>query len=148
MRYFQTFDFDSHTKLTVEADEACILAVHFKYISRTPNEVTQVATKQLREFILGKRKVFDLPLSPDGTDFQQSVWKQMIKIPFGKTKTYKDIALKTGGANYARAVGMACNKNPIPIFIPCHRVIGSSGKLIGYAGGLKLKKILISLEQN
>ena len=99
------------------------------------------AQKQLDEYFAGKRKTFDLPLSPHGTDFQKKVWNALLKIPYGKTISYKDI-----DPNAPRAVGMACNKNPIIIVIPCHRVIGSNGKLTGYAGGLEFKEKLLTLE--
>ena len=105
------------------------------------------AAKQLEEYLSGKRKAFDLPLAPQGTEFQQRVWMALQEIPYGKTCSYKDIAEKIGNVKACRAVGMANNKNPIAIFIPCHRVIGANGKLVGYAGGLDLKKKLLDLER-
>lgn len=97
------------------------------------------AGEQLKQYLNGKRKIFDLPLEPKGTEFQAKVWKALEKIPYGKTYSYKDIAIDIGNVNAARAVGMANNKNTIPIFIPCHRVIGANGKLVGYAGGSNTK---------
>ncbi|MCB2355571.1 methylated-DNA--[protein]-cysteine S-methyltransferase [Clostridium estertheticum] len=105
------------------------------------------ANKQLQEYFSGKRKTFDLPLAPSGTDFQQKVWSSLLEIPYGKTNSYKDIAKNVGNINAARAVGMANSKNPIFILIPCHRVIGANGKLVGYAGGLSVKEKLLEIEK-
>ena len=101
---------------------------------------------QIDEYIKGKRKIFDLPLNPNGTEFQKKVWKALTEIPYGETTSYKDIAVTLGNEKACRAVGMANNKNPIPIIIPCHRVIGANKKLVGYVGGLDLKKMLLNLE--
>jgi O-6-methylguanine DNA methyltransferase len=105
------------------------------------------AYEQIKEYLNGKRSTFDLPLAPQGTEFQQNVWKALQEIPYGKTNTYKDVAKKIGNINASRAVGMANNKNPILLFIPCHRVIGASGKLVGYAGGLDVKEKLLEIEK-
>lgn len=105
------------------------------------------ANEQLEEYFAGKRKMFDLPFLPQGTEFRQKVWKALQDIPYGKTCSYKDIAKDIGNIKASRAVGMANNKNPIPILIPCHRVIGANGKLVGYAGGLDLKEKLLELEK-
>ena len=105
------------------------------------------AKQQLREYFNNKRQTFDLKLNPAGTVFQRHAWQQLIKIPYGETRRYKDIAAGLGNPNASRAVGMANNKNPIPIIIPCHRVIGANNKLVGYAYGLELKQQLLSLEQ-
>ncbi len=102
---------------------------------------------QLDEFFTGTRKVFDLPLGPKGTQFQQKVWQALQEIPYGETRTYGEIAAAAGNPKAARAVGMANNKNPIAILIPCHRVVGSRGKLVGYAAGLEKKMWLLELEQ-
>lgn len=110
------------------------------------NELTEKCEKQLREYFSGTRKNFDLPLSPAGTDFQKQVWKNLLDIPFGKTVSYLDIALILGDKNATRAVGSANGQNPIGIIIPCHRVIGSDGKLTGYAGGLWRKEWLLNFE--
>ena len=104
--------------------------------------------KQLDEYFAGKRKTFDLPLVPKGTEFQQKVWKALQEIPYGETKTYGEIAAAIGNPKAARAVGMANNKNPIGIIIPCHRVVGANGKLVGYAGGMEKKEFLLELERN
>lgn len=105
------------------------------------------AERQLKEYFAGVRKKFDLPLKPDGTAFFQSVWKALMDIPYGETRTYGDIAAAVGKPKAARAVGMANHHNPIMIVIPCHRVIGSNGQLVGYAGGLDIKRRLLSLEE-
>ena len=102
---------------------------------------------QLEEYFLGERKTFDIPLNPKGTQFMKKVWTSLQKIPYGETRTYKQIAQSIENPKAVRAVGMANNKNPIPIIIPCHRVIGSNGKLVGYALGLKIKQELLDLEK-
>ena len=104
------------------------------------------AKKQLEEYFEGKRKKFDLPLKQAGTEFQKKVWKALKEIPYGKTRTYKEVAKMVGNEKASRAVGMANNKNNIPIIVPCHRVIGSDGKLVGYALGLDMKRYLLDLE--
>lgn len=108
--------------------------------------ILQQTIFQLKEYFNGTRKTFDLKLAPEGTEFQQKVWKFVQIVNFGETASYLDIALKTGSEKNTRAVGMANGKNPIPIIIPCHRIIGSNGKLTGYAGGLERKRWLLSHE--
>ncbi len=105
------------------------------------------AAKQLDEYFAGIRTAFDLPLHPNGTEFQRSVWSALTNISYGQTKTYGAIAREIMNPNAARAVGNANNRNPIPIIIPCHRVIGASGDLVGYGGGLQRKQFLIDVEQ-
>lgn len=102
--------------------------------------------KQLLEYLEGKRKVFDVPLNPKGTKFMKEVWTVLQQIPYGETRTYGQIAQRIGKPKAARAVGMANHRNSIPIIIPCHRVIGSNGKLVGYALGMEMKEILLKLE--
>ena len=104
--------------------------------------------KQLEQYFAGQRQQFDLPLDFQGTDFQQQVWQTLLTIPYGETRSYKDIALQIGNQKAVRAVGAANGRNPISIIAPCHRVIGSSGALVGFAGGLDKKQILLSLEQS
>lgn len=104
------------------------------------------AKNELEEYFEGKRKEFDLPLKQEGTEFQKKVWNALSKIPYGETRTYKEIAKMIGNEKASRAVGMSNNKNNIPIIIPCHRVIGSNGKLVGYALGLDMKQYLLDLE--
>ncbi len=103
--------------------------------------------KQLGEYFAGKRTQFDLPINVDGTEFQKRVWKQLSQIPFGKTVSYKDIAIKLNASGASRAVGTANGRNPISIVVPCHRVISSDGTLGGYAGGLPAKVKLLTLEK-
>lgn len=104
--------------------------------------------KQLSEYFNGQRKEFDLPLAFKGTDFQNSVWQALQTIPFGETRSYKEIAIQIGNPKGARAVGMANNRNPISIVIPCHRVVGHNGNLVGYGGGLSIKEFLLDLEKS
>lgn len=103
--------------------------------------------KQLNEYFKGKRKEFDLPLNIEGTPFQIKVWQALQKIPYGQTRSYKEIAEAINSPKAYRAVGMANNRNRIMIVIPCHRVIGSNNNLVGYAGGLNMKEMLLSLEK-
>lgn len=103
--------------------------------------------QQLDEYFAGKRKKFDIPIKLDGTDFQINVWKELLKIPYGETCSYLDIAKRIGNPKASRAVGMANNKNKIIIIVPCHRVIGSNKKLVGYACGLEVKEKLLELER-
>ncbi|MGE4277627.1 MAG: methylated-DNA--[protein]-cysteine S-methyltransferase [Lawsonibacter sp.] len=102
--------------------------------------------EQLLEYLAGTRTHFDLPLDPQGTPFQQRVWAVLREIPYGQTRSYRDVALAADCPRGFRAVGMANNRNPIPIFIPCHRVVGADGSLVGYGGGLDLKRRLLALE--
>ena len=108
--------------------------------------ILTIVEAQLKDYFKGKRKTFDIPLVPEGTEFQKLVWLQLLKIPFGETISYGEQAKRLGKPNAARAVGAANGKNPIGIIIPCHRVIGASGSLTGFAGGLDAKKFLLALE--
>ena len=105
------------------------------------------AVRRIREYFSGGRKEFELELAPAGTPFQRRVWAEILKIPYGQMRTYGQIAEAVGKPSAARAVGMACGRNPIWIAVPCHRVVGFGGKLTGYAGGLDKKKYLLDLEQ-
>ncbi|NLK64926.1 MAG: methylated-DNA--[protein]-cysteine S-methyltransferase [Tissierellia bacterium] len=140
-------------KITIAEEDGYITHVLFgneKLHDSTVNETPLIkeAHIQIVEYLKGERSSFDLPLSPSGTEFQQRVWNALKAIPYGKTVTYKDIAKKVGNEKACRAVGMANNRNPISIIIPCHRVIGKNGKLIGYGGGLGIKEYLLKLESN
>lgn len=104
------------------------------------------AAKQLGEFFDGRRRHFDLPLAASGTQFQREVWSQLTKIPFGEVRSYRDIAAEIGRPTAVRAVGAANGRNPLPIVVPCHRVIGADGSLTGFAGGLERKRQLLVLE--
>jgi methylated-DNA-[protein]-cysteine S-methyltransferase len=114
-------------------------------VAETP--LIKKAAAQLAEYFAGKRVKFDLPLAPAGTEFQRSVWQALLTIPFGKTRSYGEIAVQIGNPKACRAVGMANNRNPIAIIIPCHRVIGRDGSLVGYGGGLDIKRYLLDLEK-
>ena len=104
--------------------------------------------KQINQYFAGNRQIFNVPLKPNGTDFQLSVWNVLKKIPYGKTISYQELAYRVGNKNASRAVGNANGKNPIPIIIPCHRVIRKNGKLGGFGGGINIKKKLLELERN
>ena len=104
------------------------------------------AKRQLAEYFAGARQIFDIPLAPHGTEFQQKVWKELRGIPFGKTLSYGELARTIGSPGASRAVGMANGRNPISIIVPCHRVIGANGKLTGYGGGLPRKAALLERE--
>ena len=104
------------------------------------------AAAQLTEYFMGRRASFDLPLAPEGTEFQRAVWTALTAIPMGETRSYGDIARAVGRPKASRAVGAANHRNPLPIVIPCHRVIGANGAMVGYGGGLKLKEALLGLE--
>ncbi len=112
----------------------------------TKTKLTDKAYAQLLEYFDGKRKTFDLPYKLNGTDFQKKVWSALIGIPYGETRSYKDIAKIIGNEKASRAIGMANNKNPITVIVPCHRVIGANGKLVGYAGGINMKEFLLKME--
>ena len=123
-------------------------------IFRNPESDFQAASgilaeciSQLSLYFSGNLKIFDLPLAPTGTPFQLRVWKELVKIPYGQVITYRDLAIRVQGPTYTRIVGQANSRNPVSILIPCHRVIGMNGALIGYAGGLWRKKFLLELEQ-
>jgi methylated-DNA-[protein]-cysteine S-methyltransferase len=104
------------------------------------------ARRQLDEYFAGRRQKFNLAIAPQGTQFQQLVWQELIRIPYGKTASYGEIARRVGRPKASRAVGMANHHNPLPIIIPCHRVIGADGSLTGFGGGLDVKKFLLDLE--
>jgi len=109
-------------------------------------EVLEICKEQLKNYFSGKTFVFDLPLHPEGTEFQQKVWNELLKIPYGETITYMELAVRLGDPKAVRAVGTVNGRNPIAIVIPCHRVIGAGNKLTGYAGGIWRKKLLLELE--
>jgi methylated-DNA-[protein]-cysteine S-methyltransferase len=111
------------------------------------NSVLYDAIIELNQYCYGQRKAFDLKLDPEGSDFEKKVWAYVQTIPYGKVVTYEDVAKGIGEPNGERAVGMALNRNPIPLFIPCHRVVGKNNALVGYIGGLDLKKKLLAMEK-
>ena len=116
-------------------------------VEQADHPVLLETQKQLTEYFAGKRQQFNLPLDFAGTEFQQKVWQALLSIPFGETRSYRDIAEQIGNVKAVRAVGAANGKNPISIIAPCHRVVGTNGKLVGFAGGLGNKDILLRLEK-
>ena len=135
-------------KIFIAEKNGFIAQVYFKEISAEKKETALIKKTylELAEYFNGKRQIFNVPLSPEGTPFQKKVWEELKKIPYGQTATYKEIAKGIDNEKACRAVGMANNKNPIAIIIPCHRVIGSNGSLTGYAGGLTVKNKLLQIE--
>jgi methylated-DNA-[protein]-cysteine S-methyltransferase len=142
--------------LLLAADEAGLREVRFvngrKHADPDPSwredsKPLAETIRQLRAYFAGQRESFDLPLAPQGTAFQLKVWKLLCDIPYGETESYGELARRCGNAKASRAVGLANGSNPIPIIIPCHRVIGSDGKLTGYGGGLPIKEKLLALER-
>lgn len=135
--------------LTLECSEHALTALRFGAATEErPYVLLDTAAEQLLEYFSGGRQTFDLPMSPEGTDFQRTVWQALLTIPFGKTISYRELAVLLGRPTAARAVGMANHRNPLPILIPCHRVIGSNGQLTGYIGGVDVKAELLALEQS
>jgi len=140
--------------LKIDGDDQFITSIHFldKALEEDEqyqaNDLIQDCINQLKEYFEGHRKEFDLALNPAGTEFQQHVWGKVSEIPYGETTSYGLIAKLLGDQKFSRAVGLANGANPIPIIIPCHRVIGNDGSLTGYAGGLDRKKWLLNHEQS
>jgi methylated-DNA-[protein]-cysteine S-methyltransferase len=142
--------------ITLVADGAALACLYLD-VQRYPDDlgdtdagdsiVLQEAERQLTEYFAGERTEFDLPLAADGTPFQRRVWSALCDIPYGETISYGELARRIGQPTASRAVGLANGRNPISIVVPCHRVIGSSGKLVGYGGGLDRKQTLLELER-
>ena len=137
--------------ITVFENENKIIGLKFNKIKDNSNFILSSLIEktfiELNEYFEGKRKKFDIPIKPNGTDFQKKVWMELTKIPYGTYTTYKNIADKIGNKNASRAVGSANNKNPILIIIPCHRVIGSNNKLRGYSQGINYQEKLLKIEK-
>jgi len=138
-------------QLKITADENSINSILFVFDNtqlenENSNEILEICKKQLNEYFVGERKEFDVNINQEGTEFQQKVWNELVKLPFGKTVSYNYIAERVGGKNMMRAVGSANGKNQISIIVPCHRVIGSDGSLTGYAGGMWRKEWLLKHE--
>lgn len=137
--------------ISVVANHSAIVGVYFDTLQsnirleKTP--LLEEAERQLNQYFQGKRESFDLPLFYEGTQFQVSVWEALLTIPYGETRSYGEIAKQIGNPKAPRAVGLANNRNPIAIIIPCHRVIGADGSLVGFGGGLHFKRFLLDLEQ-
>ena len=148
-----TYQYSYETMLgsvTLVEEDGALLAIstHRSWegiVQETP--LIKEAYRQLNEYLQGNRKTFDLPLRMKGTDFQVNVWKALCDIPYGETRSYKQIAEAIGNPKAVRAVGMANNKNPLLVVVPCHRVIGANGKLVGYAAGIEKKEFLLKLEK-
>jgi methylated-DNA-[protein]-cysteine S-methyltransferase len=117
-------------------------------IVETETRILYEAGEQLQNYFQGKRKEFELSMQLMGTEFMRNVWHSLLTIPYGETRSYAEIACLIGNKNACRAVGSANHRNPIPIIVPCHRVIGSDGKLVGYGGGLRIKSYLLELEKH
>ena len=137
--------------VTLVEEDGALLAISTHHVydgicQETP--LIKEAHQQLSEYLKGERKSFDLPLRMKGTDFQQRVWNALLKIPYGETRSYKQIAEAIGNPKAVRAVGMANNRNPLLIVVPCHRVIGADGKLVGYGAGIEKKEFLLRLEKS
>lgn len=135
--------------ILIEEEDGMLERVIFydgEEIFNQTSKVIEECVQQLEEYFQGKRKTFDLPIRYEGTDFQKKVWEIVAKIPFGVTKTYKDLAVELDNLGAIRAVGTANGANPFHIIIPCHRIIGTDGSLTGYAGGIEKKKALLTLE--
>ncbi|WIF94192.1 methylated-DNA--[protein]-cysteine S-methyltransferase [Caminicella sporogenes] len=137
--------------IEIQSNEGKIISLNFVEEKKYKEKfcpILEEAKRQLKEYFNRQRKEFNLPIKLKGTDFQKKVWNELIKIPYGKTCSYKDIAKRIGNKNASRAVGNANNKNKIAIIIPCHRVVGSDGRLVGYEAGLWRKKWLLEHEKS
>ena len=151
--YFKTYD-TVIGKIIIEESEEKISRIEIvngteKFDGKEEEtELINKTYKELDEYFRGKRKTFDIPLKIEGTEFQKKVWNALLEIPYGETRSYLEIAKRIDNPKASRAVGMANHNNKIIIIIPCHRVIGSNKKLVGYAGGLDVKERLLKLEQN
>jgi methylated-DNA-[protein]-cysteine S-methyltransferase len=135
--------------LIIKSDEKSITEIEFSeddVLSQNSSGVIEKCKEQLIDYLSGKIISFDFPIHPKGTNFQQKVWAELLKIPYGETITYQQLAERLGDSKAVRAVGTANGRNPLAIVIPCHRVIGAGNKLTGYAGGIWRKRILLELE--
>ena len=135
--------------LTLHSDGAALTALRFGADGSDAGACPLLhrAAGELAAYFRGELRTFSVPLSPAGTDFQRSVWDALATIPYGQTASYRDVARTIGNPRACRAVGTANHRNPLPILIPCHRVVGSDGSLTGYAGGLQRKQFLLALEK-
>lgn len=131
------------------AREGYLVRIVFGGVEATDDvdKVLLTAKMQLEEYFAGTRREFSVPLDMEGTEFQKKVWRALMDIPYGEVCSYSEIAEKVGSPKAARAIGMANHVNPIPVIVPCHRVTGKSGKLVGYAGGIDMKALLLELEK-
>lgn len=146
MTYMMTFT-TPLGPMTLTSDGEAISSLHFGAGGNdNPCPLLEKAAEQLQEYFDGRRREFDLPLKPEGTKFQQAVWRALCDIPYGETRSYLDIAEALGNKKACRAVGLANGRNPVAVVIPCHRVIGTDGSLTGYASGVDKKAFLLALE--
>lgn len=137
--------------VTLVEEDGALLAISLKSIqegTELETPIIQEAHRQITEYLKGERKVFDLSIRLRGTDFQQQVWTVLLDIPYGETRSYKQIAEAIGNPKGMRAVGMANNRNPLLIVVPCHRVIGANGSMVGYGEGVEMKEFLLRLEKS
>ena len=140
-------------KVTIAENDGYIIGIYFEKdkipetVEEKETDLIKEAIRQITLYLDGKLEYITVPIKLEGTEFQKLVWNELKKIPYGKTCTYKDIAKGIGNEKACRAVGNANNKNKIPIIVPCHRVIGTNGKLVGYAGGLDIKEKLLDIEK-
>jgi methylated-DNA-[protein]-cysteine S-methyltransferase len=159
MTTYYTFIDSPIDRLMLTSDGKCLTGVYMidqrhepaigkNWIEDPSAEPFRVTSVQLSEFFSGQRHEFDLPLAPAGTPFQLRVWEELCRIPYGETISYGELAKRVGNANASRAVGLANGRNPLPIIVPCHRVIGANGKLTGFGGGLWRKEKLLDLERS
>ena len=135
--------------LGIAVDDAGLCRVEFRGSpgSSSPDPLLDEAAGQLKRYFAGELTGFDLPLSvTEGSPFERAVWQAIAAIPYGQMRTYGEIAADVGAPDGARAVGVACNRNPLPVVVPCHRVVGAGGKLVGFGGGLPRKRFLLGLE--
>ncbi|MGY1640022.1 methylated-DNA--[protein]-cysteine S-methyltransferase [Geodermatophilus sp. SYSU D00703] len=142
--------------LTPVAEDGALVALYMDLPGRDPDAAAvgerddaafADVVHQLDEYFSGERTAFDLPLRPSGNDLQLAVWRLMAEIPYGETRSYGSLARQLGDRTLAQAVGTACGRNPLPVVVPCHRVIGADGSLVGFGGGLPRKRFLLDLEQ-
>ncbi len=152
MKYVYYYD-TALGRLGIAEEDGALTDLFFAWEKNQPQATEEKETtllreaaRQIAEYLAGERREFDLPLKPQGTDFQQRDWQALLTIPYGETRSYGQIAAQLGNAKACRAVGLANNRNPIAIIIPCHRVVGADGKLVGYGGGLEIKEKLLKLE--
>lgn len=152
MKYTWIYENTPIGKIAISEENNMITNLYFEndQIEGTYKETNLIkeAKAQLEEYFEGKRKAFNLPMSLKGTEFQKSVWRALETIEYGKTISYKELAIKVDNDKACRAVGTANSKNPLPVFIPCHRVVNADGKLGGYSGGVHIKKYLLEIEKN
>jgi methylated-DNA-[protein]-cysteine S-methyltransferase len=151
MELFSGFIQNELGYISIKADSDKIVSVYFSDTEPedvVPNRIVEECKNQLLEYFSGSRKIFSVPLDLKGTEFQIDVWHELMKIPFGEVITYSKLAHRMGDIKKIRAVGMANGKNPVGIIVPCHRVVGKNGKLVGYGGGLWRKKWLLDFESS